>query len=380
MAEERAFWLAWSQMNGIGPVLLRRLHRHFGTLADAWQASPADLLEVEGFGLQTADVVASARQTIQPERLLEQHQIENPHFCTPADPDYPRLLLEIPDSPPVLYYRGQWPPSMWQGHVPTVAIVGTRSPSPYGKDATRKLATALTQQGFAIVSGLAAGIDTEAHRSCLAVNGYTIAVLGCAVDVIYPWSNKDLYQQIVESGVVVSEYPAGTQPDRTYFPRRNRIIAGLSRATLVMEAPEKSGGLITAHYANDYGRDVYALPGRITDTTSFGCLRLIQAGAGIIISPSQLIESLSAMPGLAVAAEVQSPGVQTALPLNLAPDLSQVLQAIADLAQTNDAGSVLFDHLVEQTQLPTSTVTSALLQLELEGLITQLPGMRYQRC
>lgn len=371
---ERAYWVAWSRIDGIGPILLRRLQKHFGTLETAWDASASDLLSVEGFGLLTAESVAAARRQIDPETLLQQHEQENPGFWTPADAEYPRLLLETPDPPPVLYYQGRVEPRELAGAVPMVAIVGTRSPSDYGRRWTRRITELLTQNGFTIVSGLADGVDTEAHRSCLAVGGRTIAVLGCGADIVYPWSNRSLHQQVQQSGLILSEHPAGTQPDRTFFPRRNRIIAGLCRATLVMEAPAKSGGLITAHYANEYGRDVYALPGSLDNAKAIGCLRLINNGAHLILE-DDLLDMLGMLPAL----DAPPPITQATLPLDLKSEWEQILQALTTLSQTNNSEPVPFDRLVQATELPASVISSALFQLEMAGLVTQMPGMRYFR-
>jgi DNA processing protein len=375
LAEERAFWLAWSQINGVGPILLRRLQKHFGSLMTAWEASASVLVEVEGVGAQTADAIVVERKAHNPTVLLEQHERENAHFWTPADADYPRLLLETPDPPPLLYYRGTVDALENQGTTPIVAIVGTRDPSDYGRRWTRRLTTTLAQGGFTVVSGLAEGIDTEVHRSCLSVRGRTLAVLGTGVDVVYPWSNRQLQQQVVEQGLLLSEYPAGTQPDRTHFPRRNRIIAGLSRATIVMEAPLRSGGLITAHLANEYGRDVYILPGSLDNPKALGCLHLLNKGAQVILSEAHLLEMLGSLPQLAPP----TPAHQTQIPLNLEPALDKVLQILTQFSQANGAESLPFDFIVQQSQLQAGSVSSALLQLELMGLVSQQPGMRYQR-
>jgi DNA processing protein len=373
MVEERAFWLALSGIDGIGPISLRRLHKHFGSLEAAWQAYPADLLEVEGVGLQTADLIATARRQIQPEALLQQHEQANPTFWTPGDRDYPRLLLEAPDSPPMLYYRGVVDPQELSGATPTIAIVGTRNPSEYGKRWTRRITKALVDRGFTIVSGLAEGIDTEVHQSCLEAGGRTIAVLGCGTDVIYPWSNRGLYQKVLQTGLVVSEHAAGTQPDRMFFPRRNRVIAGLCRATLVMEAPEKSGGLITARYANEYGRDVYVLPGSLDNPKAIGCLNLVEQGAQLILGEDKLIEKLGMLPQLDRPAATSQPTIL----LNLPPDMQQILHAIAE-AQSSHPEGVPLDWLVQKTGLPSGTVLGSLTTLEMQDLITTLPGMRYQ--
>ncbi len=375
MIEERAFWLAWSQVNGVGPVLLKRLYKHFGSLADAWDASPLALVAVEGVGPQTAETIAAERQPLDPSTLLAQHERDNPDFWTPADADYPRLLWEIPDPPALLYYRGKVNALENQGITPTVAIVGTRDPSDYGRRWTRRLTTTLTQSGFTVVSGLAEGIDAEVHRSCIALNGRTLAVLGTGVDVVYPWSNRHLHQEVLNHGLLLSEYPAGTQPDRAHFPRRNRIIAGLSRATIVMEAPARSGGLITAHLANEYGRDVYVLPGSLDNPKAIGCLHLLNKGAQVILSEAHLLEMLGSLPQLVPPIPVQ----QAELPLNLEPNLEKVLQTLTHLAQTGDAVALPFDLIVQHSQLQAGAVSSALLQLELMGLVSQQPGMRYQR-
>jgi DNA processing protein len=282
-----------------------------------------------------------------------------------------KKIRTSPDPPPVLYYQGQVQPEENQGLVAGIAIVGTRDPSEYGRRWTRKISTALVQAGYTVVSGLAEGIDTEAHRSCLNAGGRTIAVLGTGVNITYPWSNRALARQITKQGLLLSEYPAGTQPDRVNFPRRNRIIAGLCRVTLVLEAPEKSGALITARLANDYGRDVYVLPGSLDNPRSIGCLELLNQGAHVILGEDKLLEMLGTLPQLHTNSASAS-GIQ--LPLfNLPPELESVFQAVTP-------EPVPLDLIIQQVGLSTGTVLSALAQLELMGLVTQLPGMRYQKC
>ncbi|MEC4816489.1 MAG: DNA-processing protein DprA [Scytonema sp. PMC 1069.18] len=372
MGLERTYWVAWSQISGIGPILLGRLQQHFGSLASAWEATPTRLREVEGFGFQTLEKVVQQRSRIHPEKLLEQHQEQNPNFWTPADTEYPRLLLEIPSPPPILYYRGEVNLQENFGQKPLVGIVGTRQPSEYGLRWTRQISTALAKHGFTVVSGLAEGIDTESHAATIRASGRTLAVMGTGVDVVYPSKNLELYKQIITNGLVLSEYPTKTRPDRTHFPRRNRIIAGLSRAVLVMEAPEKSGALITASYANEFGRDIYALPGRLDDYPSQGCLKLISQGATPILKElNELLRMLGAIP-LLDTIEASPPPEQLPLP-DLSPELQQVMNAIASEA-------LPLDFIIQQTGMPASSVSSALLQLELMGLVLQLPGMRYQRC
>lgn len=369
MSSERAYWLAWSRIPRVGPVLLQRFQQHFGSLERAWQALPLELAQVEGVGPNSLAIIDRERSRFHPEQLLAEHERDNPHFWTPADPDYPRLLLEIPNFPPLLYYRGEVQSWENQGIAPAIGIVGTRDPSDYGRRWTRRITTALVDRGFTIVSGLADGIDTEAHRACLERGGRTIAVMGTGVDVVYPHRNRGLYQQILETGLILSEYPKGTQPDRVHFPQRNRIIAGLCRAVLVMEAPRKSGALITAQLANEFNRDVYILPGSLDNPRSRGCLELLSQGAHAILDEEHLLELLGALPALDYPT---TPSV-IAPPPDLDPQLAQVLGLLS-------LEALPLDLIVEQSHLPAPIVSGALLQLELMALVTQLPGMRYQRC
>lgn len=377
LVNEHAYWLAWSQIKGIGPILLRRLQQEFGTLSEAWNAPPARLGQVEGLGRQLLETVVNARPQTSPEKLLASHLPKNPDFYTPTDSDYPRLLLEIPNPPPLLYYQGSLQPEELQGSKPMVGIVGTRSPSEYGKRWTRKLSAALAQQGFTVVSGMAAGIDTEAHRACLDAGGRTWAILGTGIDVVYPATNRSLYEAILQNGAVLSEYPAGTQPDRAHFPQRNRIIAGLCRAVLVMEAPTKSGALITAHLANDFGRDVYVLPGSLDNPNAMGCLGLLSKGAQLILSEGHLLDLLGAMPAVdrpnVTQLSLFEPVPVSPPPPPLPPELAQVFNAVT-------SEPLPLDLIVQTAQLPAGSVLSALLELELMGLVSQLPGMSYQRC
>ena len=392
LATERAYWLAWSRIEQVGPVAIKRLWEHFGSLEAAWRTPAEDLLAVDGIGLLTAGKISAQRPKINPERLLAQHEKENQSFWTPADSDYPALLFAINDPPPVLYYRGNLRLNALS-NVLTVGMVGTRRPSPYGQRWTRRISGRLTREGAVIVSGLAAGVDTAAHESCLQNQGLTVAVLGTGVDRVYPQQNTSLYEKILATGLVASEYPDGTGPDRTHFPQRNRIIAGLSRATLVMEAPERSGALITSRLANEYCREVYALPCGLDNQTGTGCLKLIEQGAQMILSEEGLAEALAAIPPMdllgvqASAVESDAGGLtekaaltdktnyspaKTSESPELSPLLSQVLEAVS-------IEPVVFDRIVQVAQVETGQVLGALVQLELLGLVTQLPGMQYQR-
>ncbi len=391
MISERAYWLAWLQIKGIGATLLKNIYQYFGSVSQAWEATLVDLQQVEGVGLSLSKQIISQRFKIDPEQILVQHLQSNPHFWTPSDPDYPRLLLEIPSPPPLLYYRGQVDLNENLGKKPAIAIVGTRYPTKYGRDWTTRISETLTQAGFTIVSGMALGIDTAAHTACLQQQGRTIAVLGTGVDIVYPSQNQQLYQAIQQQGLIVSEYPAGTQPNRVNFPARNRIIAGLARGVLIMEAPQRSGALITARYANEFCRDVYVLPGSLDNQQALGCLRLLNNGAHVILGEQELLEMIALMPQL--DAEVLAKSNQYDLgnkkkaqqnndnhqiqtkknmkPPDLEPELALILQTI-------EADYDSLDAIASQTNLDTGSLLASLSQLELMGLITQLPGMRYQ--
>jgi DNA processing protein len=382
MVEERAYWAAWSQIPGIGAVLLKRLQQHFQSLAGAWVASERELGAIEGLGSKSITAVCQARSQLNPQQLLEQQCQKDPNFWTPADPEYPRLLWETPAPPPLLYYRGQPDLSENQGNTPLVGIVGTRYPTEHGRRWTRKISSALVKRGFSVVSGMATGIDGEAHRSCLEAGGRTLAVLGNGIDIAYPPNHRQLYGQIQERGIILSEYPAGTQPDRGNFPARNRIIAGLSRAVLVLEAPEKSGALITARYATEYGRDVFTLPNSPDVYEARGCLKLIHQGAEIIVHIEELLEMLGEMPRLdgrqprPMADRARSTAPPPTTPAKPPPDLAADL---AKVLQTIPAVPTPFDAIVYDAGLSPGEVSAALLQLELLELVSQLPGMQYRR-
>ncbi|MGB3510383.1 MAG: DNA-processing protein DprA [Microcoleaceae cyanobacterium] len=380
MTEERAYWLAWAQISGIGPIALQRLQQHFGNLAKAWTATGAELGQIAGFGYQKIEKIVEQRSRLNPQQLLEKHKAQNPNFWTPIDPNYPRLLQEIPTPPPLLYYRGVVDRQETLGITPTVGIVGTRHPSEYGRRWTRKISSILAKSGFTIVSGLAAGIDTEAHTACLEVGGRTIAVFGNGVDMVYPKTNKTLAEWVVKKGLAVSEYPAGTKPNPRHFPQRNRIVAGLSRALLIMEAPERSGALITADIANEFGRDVYVLPARLDDENSYGCLQLINKGAEVIpITMEKLLEMLGAMPSLDVDVADSSEQLSLEFEQKAETSMSDLEPILTKVFQQISSEPIYLDLIVQNTGLSSGEVSSSLLQLELLGLVTQLPGMRYQR-
>lgn len=371
--EERAYWLAWSRVSGIGPVVLKRLQQRFGLLSQAWHADCQILGAVEGIGAQTLKTIEKHRRSVEPSTLLAQHLQNNPDFWSLAEDHYPRMLAEVADPPPLLYYRGLVQPEENYGNTPLVAMVGTRDPSEYAKRWTRKIAYALAKRGITVVSGMAEGVDTQAHLGCLEGGGRTLAVLGTGVDMIYPPRNQGLYHKIQEQGLVMSEYPAGTQPNRAHFPRRNRIVAGLCRAVLVMEAPTKSGALITAYQANEYNRDIYVLPGSLDNPRAMGCLGLVQRGAQLILGIGQLLDQLGSIPPLPPDTPASSPESSATL-----TDIqAEILNAVHQLCHQSGDGSAPFDLIVQSVDKLAGEVSGELLQLELQGFVTQLPGMRY---
>lgn len=358
---------------------MRRLLAHFGSFEAIWQAPTAALLEVNGIGLLLAEAIATLRVQLNPEAFCQRHQQTNPHFLLWTDPAYPRLLREIPTAPPVLYYRGNL--DLIQSPLDAVAIgiVGTRDPSPYGRRWTGKLSGAIAQAGYTVISGLAYGVDTEAHQACLDARGKTVAVLGTGVNVIYPPQNRALYEAILEQGgLILSEQPSGTQPDRGSFPARNRIIAGLSRALLVTEAPGRSGALITAHLANEFCRDVYILPNSLDNPKAAGCLSLIQQGAQPILGSGHLLDWLGQLPPLdaqpqpPIAAAAPEPEDLEAI-ADLSPEQAQVYALLSDQPISKD-------DIVERSGLDFHQVQIHLTHLEILGLAEVLPSDLCQRC
>ncbi|MEN9205171.1 MAG: DNA-processing protein DprA [Thermostichales cyanobacterium DRC_bins_46] len=358
---ERAYWGAWLGIPGIGCHRLKRIAQHFGSLQRAWQATAEELQGVEGIGEQLAATIVQARRQRDPEQMLASLEKPGIPFLTPGDREYPQLLWEIPDPPGILYWQGEQ--LRWEQGV---AMVGTRHPSEYGRRWGLKLAKALAEAGLTVVSGLAVGIDRVCHEGALQGGGVTLAVLGTGVDRVYPAEHRGLAQQIRQQGALVSEYAPGTPPAKENFPRRNRIIAGLCRATVVIEAPAKSGALITAYLANDYNRDVYALPGSLDQPGAYGCLGLVERGASLILGVEDLLAKLG----------VPGQETQTANPPALPSSWSDLERRIW---QHLGRDPVAIDTLAEITGAEIQVLTTTLLMMELAGWVQQHPGMRYGR-
>ncbi|MFD1407604.1 DNA-processing protein DprA [Kroppenstedtia eburnea] len=291
-------------------------------------------------------------------RELEKREIR---AVTLLDGEYPPLLGQLPQPPWVLYVRGDV--SHLQG--PGLAVVGTRKPTSYGKRVTRQLAGNIADRGWTVVSGLAAGVDGEAHRAALEAGGRTVAVLGCGVDVVYPRHHRDLYKEVVRKGAVISEVPPGTEPRPGLFPRRNRIISGLSWGTLVVEAAEKSGSLITAHHSLEQGREVFAVPGPVTSAWSRGTNRLIQEGAKCVIDADDLWMELNHVP------QPEAPLREGPLP---GTELQPQEQVLLDLLGEEP---LTVDSLADRSDLPLGELHRQLLQLQVKGWVRQLPGAQF---
>jgi DNA processing protein len=366
------YWMALKSINGIGNALFHPLLARFGLPEAVLSANLHALTAVEGISKKTAAAIASFDCW---EPILRQLKTMNEtgiKMVTCLDHDYPRNLLHIYDRPAFLYVRGCLSP-----HDTPVALVGSRHASTYGKYTTERLSRELALRGITIVSGMARGIDSCAHRGALTAKGRTIAVLGSGLDVIYPPENKKLFQEISENGAVISEYPPGTQPLAYQFPARNRIISGISHGVVVVEAGEKSGSLITARLAMEQGRDVFAIPGAIDSPTSRGTNSLIKQGAKLIENVDDILEDilpqLERPPDFPPCHETQTASVsstQDDLKGNTAPP-GQIAQTIVKILANKKMHA---DEIIDQTDLPTAEVLSNLITLELRGIVIQHPG------
>ena len=354
------FWLAFVRVPGIGSRRVQRLEAHFGSLAEAWGASRTDL---EAAGLDTAAVRSLLRQrpSIQPEAEVAALARAGVRAYTWHDPEYPARLKEIDDRPPVLFVRGAWTPrDEW-----ALAVVGTRRVTPYGRQVAEDLCRGLAQSGVTVVSGLARGVDAIAHQAALDAGGRTVAVLACGLDIVYPPEHVALAHRITGQGALVSEQPLGIRPRADYFPRRNRILSGMTLGTLLVEAGEGSGALHTANWANEQNREVFAVPGRITSPTSMGTNALIQQGmAKLVTGVGDILEELN----------LQMVEHQVALSAVLPEDPTQ-----ARLLKQIRAEPMHIDEAVRVTGLPTAVVSGTLAMLELKGLVRQVGPMTYVR-
>ena len=355
--EPKAYWVGFNLVRGIGSVRLKGLLDFFGSLEVAWQA-PADALAAAGLSERIIDNLQRVRAENLAERAFEYTQRKGIQILTWDEPGYPSRLRQIDQPPPVIYLRGE----LTAQDDFAVAIVGTRQVTGYGRQVTQDLATSLARHGVTVVSGLARGVDGVAHDAALKAGGRTLAVLGCGVDVVYPPEHKALFERIAAQGSLISDYAPATRPDAANFPPRNRIISGLAIAVVVIEAGQESGALITASFAAEQGRDVFAVPGNITAPQSKGTNRLIRDGATPMLDPEELLSILR---------------------LGNAPQLQQARLVLpADEVEASLLGVLRneplhIDEICARSGLAVEKVSATLVMMELKGMVRGMGGMSY---
>ncbi|MFZ1344829.1 DNA-processing protein DprA [Thiothrix eikelboomii] len=393
--ELRARLQIWRAV-GIGPATLNRLLNHFGSAVAALDGSDVELAKA-GLKPDTLQNLRSVPIEAALADLEWLHRAQHRHILVPEDPRYPKLLRDLKAAPPILFVAGQ--PELL--NEPQLAMVGSRTPTTYGKENAQAFAQYLAKHGITVTSGLALGIDAVSHQGALEAGGTTIAVIATGLDIIYPAKNRSLAERIVEHGAIVSEFPIGVKPQAQNFPRRNRIISGLSLGSLVVEAALQSGSLVTAQHALEQGREVFAIPGSIHSPLAHGCHRLIRQGAKLVETAADILEELTpqlhaylgstALPtALALSTTQASKPIKPAKPLSflkslttqenteerseakLDPEEQQILATIG-------LEPIPIDQIVLQTGLTPDVVSSMLLMLELQGYIAACGGGRYQR-
>jgi len=359
MTSDLRYWVALSVLPDIGPVLSKKLLSLFKTPEGVFGAGIDDLLSLEGIGIHRAKKIKEFSHWDIVDKQVKVSKNKGMNIVNLNDPSYPEMLREIEDAPIVLYMKGD---TTLQDKY-AIAIVGSRKPSAYGTSVAESIAGDLASMGFTIVSGMARGIDSLSHKGALRAGGRTIAVLGSGPDVPYPLENKGLMDKIADSGCVMSEFPPGTPPDRENFPRRNRIISGLSIGLLVIEATSDSGSLITAGYALEQGREVFAIPGNITSATSKGTNELIKKGAVLTRKADDIVEEL---------APVLKGFIRSIEKLKI-----EVTDKEKNLCNFLSGEPKHIDIISRESGMPTSKVLELLLGLELKGVIRQTSGNRF---
>lgn len=358
---EKRYWIGLNLIPNLTPKTFRILLDHFASPRQIWEAPLEKLREIPGFE-RSAARFARHRERVDWENELREIERRGLSVITIADREYPKSLRAIETPPPVLYLKG----ALIGKDELAIAIVGTRKPSSYGLMIAEKLAKELGELGFTIVSGMALGVDTAAHQGALKAGARTLAVLGGGFSKIYPQENRHLLHEITQSGSVMTEFPIQTSPDRWTFPRRNRIISGLSRGTVVVEAPRKSGALITAKYALDQGREVFAVPGPITGRGSEGTHRLIQQGAKLVTDVDDILEEFVDLR--------ETLGSRAARPGERRPELSQLEARVLEVLEFEP---LHFNDVVERAEISPSEASYALFQLIMKELVKELNGKRY---
>lgn len=361
MPQDLKFWNAINLINGIGPLKFKRLVDFFPNMETAWQAKE---IELKKAGLEEKDVLnfAAERKNINPDLEFEKLEKEKIKILTIKDQEYPKLLKEIYDPPALLYIKGNFK----DNETPKIGIVGTRKMTDYGKQITFNLSYELAKTGIIIISGMALGVDAQAHEAAIKAQGKTYAVLGSGINSanIYPRNNLFLSQKIIESGgALISEFPIGTPGLKQNFPQRNRVVSGLSLGVLVTECPEHSGALITAYYALGQNRDVFACPGAIYFENSKGTNELIKKGAKLVTCAADIIEELNL--------NLILPKKQEIMPKN--PEEEKILNALSK-------EPLHIDLLVQNTKIPTSKLLPILTEMEISSKVKNIGGMRYIKC
>ena len=369
ISSDAASWLALNMVYDNWPAVRGQIARHTATPDDLSRLQHYGVPELERAVPGLGDKLAAVRQGAAFAQECERLEANWAQLVTFADAAYPDLLRWLPDPPPVLYVRGE----LLSEDKLAMAVVGSRRPSHYGQLMAKRFGAELAEHGFTVVSGLARGIDSLAHQGALQAGGRTIAVLGCGVNRIYPAEHRRLYDAVRGQGAVVSEFAFDTKPDRWNFPRRNRIISGLSMGVLVVEASDRSGSLHTAYHAVEQGREVFAVPGRIDVESSRGTHRLIQGGAKLITGVGDVLDEL---PDAVRTAALQQHAAAQALveeaPADLSPQESQILALLG--GEENHIEAV-----IHASQLPAHVVASILATLELRGMVRQFPGKFFAR-
>lgn len=357
---ELKYWLGFNYVSGIGPAKIQALLGYFNTLEKAWNASDEQLRDI-GFDIRAIQSLNEVRQNFDLDQYVRQVETSGVGVVTWGSPEYPELLREIPAAPPLIFLRGQLEPiDRW-----AVAVVGTRRLTAYGRQVTRDLVAGLVVNGITVVSGLARGIDAVAHRTALEDGGRTIAVMASGIDKVYPPEHRDLAREIVAGrGAVISDYPFGAEPESNHFPARNRLISGLSLGVIVIEAGERSGALITARFALEQNREVFAVPGNIHSPVSVGTNRLIQQGGKLVMRVEDILEELN----LRMAAE-------QAVAQVVLPETAEEAALMSQLSSQ----PIHVDELGRLTGMPMSLISSTLTMMELKGMVQQVGGMNYIR-
>ncbi len=364
MADKMEHWLTLSMIPGIGATRCQKLLKHFGSPQAILGANLDELQHVDGIGEYTARQIVSTRDKLDVEKEISRIKKQKVSIVTFSDDNYPVNLRSIFDPPIVLYVKGELLP---EDRI-AIAMVGTRRPTTYGKMVAEKMSRELAEREVSVVSGLARGIDTSAHKGALSCGGRTIAVLGCGIDICYPPENRALFDEISERGVVVSEFPMGTRPEKMNFPVRNRIISGLSLGVVIVEAGHRSGALITAECALEQGREVFAVPGNIFNLGTKGTHSLIKEGAKLVENCEDIIEEIRCLRDVLPV----SPAIKCLREVKLSPEEERVYNLLS-------FEPIHIDLISKQSGLAINRVSPVLINLEIKGKIRQVAGKMFLR-